>query len=50
MNKNNILSFEEWLYYEWDIEPSEYKHYDKHHKSSLRNEYNEYVAECAASK
>lgn len=50
MSVSKVLSFEEWLYAECMIEPSEFKHYDKRHKNELRAEYDEYVRESSPSK
>lgn len=39
----NILSLQDWLFYEYDIDPDDWRRCDKKQKSELRREYEEYV-------
>ena len=45
MAGNDVLSFEDWLLYEYEISYDEYKSYSKQEKASFRKQYDEYVKE-----
>ena len=40
-----VLSFEDWLLAEYEIDMDEYKSYSKQEKANFRKQYNEYVRE-----
>lgn len=50
MATDNVLSLQDWLWYEYSIDPDEWKRCEKKMKSELRAEYDEYVKEAASSK
>lgn len=49
MSSNSVLSFEDWLITEYDIDTSDYKKYSKYEKNSLKDEYNQYVESATSS-